>query len=250
MIEQQYIETFQLLFLRQLGERLDKNHYALKGGCNLRFYLKSIRYSEDIDFDVKIIAKDTLKLNVRKILAAPSFIKTLASKGISIVEKSEPKQSETTQRWKVAFQVTGSQLSIHTKIEFSRRNLDSGTSFEAVDSDLTHGYGLYPVYSNHYDKHTAFHQKIDALIQRTETQARDIFDLELLLTAGATISPTAGTDKESLEKAQNNARSVSYKDFTSQVLAYLLPAFRSGYPEERWNKTVEKTVNLLERMKS
>ena len=47
------VEQFHLLFLEQLGRKLDKRHYALKGGCNLRFYLRSVRYSEDMDLDVQ-----------------------------------------------------------------------------------------------------------------------------------------------------------------------------------------------------
>ena len=31
------------------GAHVDKSLFALKGGCNLRFFLKSIRYSENID---------------------------------------------------------------------------------------------------------------------------------------------------------------------------------------------------------
>lgn len=53
----QAVEVFHLIFLRALvakGE--DKSLIALKGGCNLRFYFGSIRYSEDIDFDVVVMA--------------------------------------------------------------------------------------------------------------------------------------------------------------------------------------------------
>ena len=53
----QAVERFHLLFLSQLGTRVDKNLYGLKGGCNLRFYWKSIRYSQDIDFDVRTVAR-------------------------------------------------------------------------------------------------------------------------------------------------------------------------------------------------
>jgi len=34
----EYVERFHLLFLAQLGHNLDKSCYALKGGCNLRFF--------------------------------------------------------------------------------------------------------------------------------------------------------------------------------------------------------------------
>lgn len=47
------VEQFHLLFLEQLGKVVDKQLTALKGGCNLRFFLKSIRYSEDMDIDIQ-----------------------------------------------------------------------------------------------------------------------------------------------------------------------------------------------------
>jgi hypothetical protein len=35
-IPRQYVELFHLLFLTQIGRKLDKRFYALKGGCNMR----------------------------------------------------------------------------------------------------------------------------------------------------------------------------------------------------------------------
>ncbi|HPK68679.1 MAG TPA: hypothetical protein PKY11_02195, partial [Kiritimatiellia bacterium] len=46
------VELFHLILLDLLGRKTDRKLYALKGGCNLRFFLKSIRYSEDMDIDV------------------------------------------------------------------------------------------------------------------------------------------------------------------------------------------------------
>jgi len=39
----QVVEQFHLVFLTLLGRALDKRLYAIKGGCNLRFYFKSFR---------------------------------------------------------------------------------------------------------------------------------------------------------------------------------------------------------------
>src|SRR5262249_6126436 len=96
-----YIELFHLIFLRQLEGKLDKKMYALKGGCNLRFYFKSIRYSEDIDFDVSIISKTTLENKINKILDSVSFKRILQSKGMNLIQYHPTKQTETTQRWKL-----------------------------------------------------------------------------------------------------------------------------------------------------
>jgi hypothetical protein len=98
---QQQIELFHLIFLRHLNERIDKAHFALKGGCNLRFYFKSIRYSQDIDLDVKVIAKDTLKAQINKLLGSSPLSQVLQTRGLSIFEVNPTKQTETTQRWKL-----------------------------------------------------------------------------------------------------------------------------------------------------
>jgi hypothetical protein len=43
----QHVEFFHLVFLRALVARgEDKGLFALKGGSNLRFFFRSVRYSE------------------------------------------------------------------------------------------------------------------------------------------------------------------------------------------------------------
>lgn len=123
------IELFHLLFLRQLEGKFDKKLYALKGGCNLRFFFKSIRYSEDIDFDVSIISKDTLENKINKILRGEIFRRILLGKGIELIQANSSKQTETTQRWKVLLRVNNFAIPIPTKIEFSRRVMDEYKPF-------------------------------------------------------------------------------------------------------------------------
>src|SRR3990167_3152394 len=92
------VELFHLLFFNQLGRKLDKKLYALKGDCNMRFYFNSIRYSEDMDIDVQTIAKDTLRKNVNQILDSVPFKNILQTNNLQILNFSEPKQTQTTQR--------------------------------------------------------------------------------------------------------------------------------------------------------
>src|SRR5471030_2169288 len=93
----QCVELFHLLFLSQLGRKLDKKLYALKGGCNMRFYFNSIRYSEDMDIDIQIVNKDTLYKNVNQIFNSTSFKYILQTYDIGILNTSAPKQTATTQ---------------------------------------------------------------------------------------------------------------------------------------------------------
>lgn len=117
MNPRQIVEQFHLIFLNQLGQKLDKKLYALKGGCNLRFYFNSIRYSEDMDLDVQTIATLTLRNKVNQILNADSFQRILTARNIILRHYSEPKQTETTQRWKLDLRLPNSSAAINTRIE-------------------------------------------------------------------------------------------------------------------------------------
>ncbi|MBI5378664.1 MAG: nucleotidyl transferase AbiEii/AbiGii toxin family protein, partial [Nitrospirae bacterium] len=213
----QYVELFHLLFLDQLGRKLDKRFYALKGGCNLRFYLKSIRYSEDMDIDIHDIPKDKLQDTVSGILRSKPFVQILQVHGITIGRWSEPKQTETTQRWKAGLTVAGSDVMLPTKIEFSRRGMKEIAVFEAVDSELVRNYNISPIMSNHYDSHSAYEQKVEALITRSATQARDIFDLNLLLNTGVDRTLSSSTLQSRLHEAESTVMSVTFDVFKSQV---------------------------------
>src|SRR5262245_20661789 len=105
--EREAIEIFHLVFVTQLGRRVDKALFAIKGGCNLRFFCRSIRYSEDIDFDICTMARSTLAKNVDTVLALPAFRQTLRAKEIEIEHVTSAKQTDTTQRWKVGIQLAG-----------------------------------------------------------------------------------------------------------------------------------------------
>jgi predicted nucleotidyltransferase component of viral defense system len=239
------IELFHLLFLRQLEGKLDKKLYSLKGGCNLRFFFKSIRYSEDIDFDVTIISKTTLENKINKILSSPDFQRILQNKNIEIAQSNPAKQIETTQRWKVLLRIRNSTIAIPTKIEFSRRKLDTGVVYAAIDNEIIHQHALYPIICNHYDINTAFLQKVNALINRTETQARDIFDLKWLLDQGATAQLNNFTSQE-IQLAIENTHGIQYEDFKGQVVAYLMDEYKQFYDSpEKWNTISKQVVSTL-----
>jgi predicted nucleotidyltransferase component of viral defense system len=241
----QHVELFHLLFLDFLGRKLEKDLYSLKGGCNLRFFLKSIRYSQDIDLDVQIIRKDTLQNLVNKILHSTPFGMVLRTQGISIGEISEPKQTETTQRWKVKLIVLNA-MSVNTKIEFSRRGITDLLQFDAIDPLIIQNYKLTPILANHYTKEAAFKQKISALALRNETQARDLFDLYHLLRIGVKKPQTTKEMEDQTKKAIENALSLTYEEFLGQVVAFLPLDYQQQYRQiELWNAMVDDVVKQL-----
>jgi predicted nucleotidyltransferase component of viral defense system len=248
--DRQAIEIFHLLFLRAFGARVDKALFALKGGCNLRFFLKSIRYSEDMDLDVQTMAIGTLQNNVNRLLETPAFLQALRAQGIELARTAQPKQTGTTQRWKLGLRILESGTEILTKIEFSRRGLDSQAVVEPVDPDIIRAYRLYPVIVQHYSVRAAFAQKVSALALRQQVQSRDVFDLKLLLDAGGAAQPLLPTATKHLVAAIENALAVDYDAFAGQVLAYLEPEYQEYYGNKKaWNELHEQVINALEALR-
>jgi predicted nucleotidyltransferase component of viral defense system len=223
---------------------------VVKGGCNLRFWLGSVRFSEDLDLDVIVTAKETLKRKVDRLLAEP-LPTLLRTSGLRIASFSAPKQTDTTPRWKVMLEQSGIATPFHTKIEFSRRPSLGEHSYEAVSSALTSRYRMGPTIAAHYSSRAAIAQKIAALAHRTETQARDVFDLaHLLATTGPLVSLEPST-KRDLAAATDRALSVSYDDFSGQVTAFLEPEHRELYASrDAWDSLQSSVLDALEGARS
>jgi predicted nucleotidyltransferase component of viral defense system len=246
----QAIEVFHLLFLRALRERVGPGLYCLKGGCNLRFYCKSIRYSEDIDLDVHTVALGTLQKNVETTLRSDAFVRTLRAQEILVGDFSAPKQTPTTQRWKVQIRNKGAAENIPTKIEFSRRRFDPETLLEPVDAEIIARYKLYPVLVQHYSPSTALMHKIEALALRNETQARDVFDLKFLFDASVRTELHA-TTRKLIPEAVVKAIGIGFDDFSGQVVAYLEPEYQQYYRDKRvWERLQEDVMTRLEALAS
>ena len=105
--ERQAVEVFHLHFVRLLMAGRDKGGLIVKGGCNLRFFFGSIRYSEDLDLDVRHVSEEALGTRVRSVLDSTVLEESLQIAGIAVVRTSAPKQASTTQRWKIAIRIRG-----------------------------------------------------------------------------------------------------------------------------------------------
>ncbi len=244
LTEREATELFHLLFLEYLGRTINKSLYALKGGCNLRFFLLSPRYSEDMDLDIQTIGRGTLQNKVERLLKNIAFNVALKARGITILDHSTPKQTDTTQRWKIAIEVAGASET-HTKIEFSRRKMSAKTLYEPISRELAMTYQLSPIMANHYTKEEAFLQKIHALAGRSVTQARDLFDLYHLVQCGVNPSQVSVPQKV-LSQAASVAFNVSYEDYCSLVVAYLPHDQQKVYQEETlWDQIVLNISEVL-----
>lgn len=235
------VELFHLMFLRQFSASTDAKLYAIKGGCNLRFFFDSARYSEDLDIDICIISQETLKAKVDKLLASPALLKLLQSYGVTQLLVSTPKQTPTTQRWKIQLYYEVAEMPYHTKIEFSRRNDGINPVLSNVGMKICQKYRLPPIRLPHYALKEAMAQKLLALAMRSQTQARDIFDLYLLLHHG---SPELSSyfEKNILSQAEEALLSVSFDDYKSQVVNFLEPDEQVIYNNKDYWATISGGV--------
>jgi hypothetical protein len=176
----QIVELFHLHFVRLLCSGPDKGRFAIKGGCNLRFFFESVRYSEDVDLDVAELPVHALRERVSRILEAPTLSLPLRGRGIAVRSVSTPKQTETTQRWKVGLAAEGRSMPLHTKIEFSRRKTTEEAKVEPVAAGVLAEHQLMPILAPHYPLAAALRQQVGALVGRSTVQARDVFDLGVL----------------------------------------------------------------------
>lgn len=136
-------------------------------------------------------------------------------------------------------------MTLPTKIEFSRRGLQEDIAFSAVDRQLLSGYEMPPILSNHYTKKAMYQQKILALAERQQPQARDVFDLYLLL--GQNANEREGIHMDTLIAAKQNAKTLTYEEFKSQVIAYLLPEYQAQFDSvEIWTGIVQDVVASLD----
>lgn len=215
----QAIEFFHLAFLQVLQGRLDQASYVLKGGANLRYFFDSVRYSEDIDLDASGIEVWALEEKVDGALRAPALATLLRGGGLAVGGFSKPKQTETTQRWKVPLIVTGRGEPLRTKIEFGRRNGEKRLILEAVPGRVVAPYALRAPSVRHYLGDAATEQKIEALAGRSETQARDVFDLDLLLRHQPELGVTLTAAVR--EQAAGRALELPFAAFRDQVLPFV-----------------------------
>lgn len=246
-------EIFHLEFLRWLGRKVDASHYALKGGANLRFFYGSIRYSEDMDLNARVVRTDTLRDKVMQILRSSAFQNTLKPFGIKEIvppEISKSKQTTTTQRFKIHL-ISPRNEDFFTKVEFSRREFDNNIKIESVSSIILLEYKLAPVLVPHYDITSAISQKLKALAARKIIQARDAFDLYLLSSQiGLSDKKGVKTDLLTAKKASENILEISFDQFRDTVVSYLSAEDQKIYDSPRiWDEIKLKTADFIGELK-
>jgi hypothetical protein len=108
-------------------------------------------------------------------------------------------------------------------------------------------YELLPVLAQHYSRETAYFQKISALSLRKVPQARDVFDLKLLLDGGAGKDKLPAKVAGEISRALENAMTIGFDEFSGQVLAYLAPEYQEYYGSRKvWEALQNEVIGALE----
>jgi predicted nucleotidyltransferase component of viral defense system len=249
----QHVECFHLILLRVMESHLNRATWVVKGGVNLRVWFGSRRYSEDLDLDAVGSASHVLRERFDGILRGRALADLLASQGLEVVRFSRPKQTETTQRWKLQLKAAAVTVPLHTKVEFSRRGShDEEYRLEPARSEIVRPYGLPVPTVNHYTARSAVRQKIHALAHRAEVQARDVWDLEhLLRSIAADPRPLPAAVKRTLPAATDRVMALEYDVFKSQVVPYLSPEDRALYgTPDAWDRMRELVIDRLQEFES
>lgn len=233
----QVIELFHLAFFQVLQARLDQARYVVKGGANLRYFFESLRYSEDVDLDGIDIESWRLEEKIDAVLASSAMELLLRAADLTVEQVTKPKQTETTQRWKPSIAVGGRRAPLRTKIEFSHREDDPRRILEAVPDRVVAPYGLRAPTMLHYMADAAIEQKIEALAQRSETQARDVFDLELLLRRHRSAVRLGRVEPRLLDAAIERNFELPFEAFQAQVVPFLDPEVIDLYDDRAsWDR--------------
>lgn len=242
-------ELFHIEFLRWFGRKIKPRQYVIKGGVNIRLFFKSIRYSEDMDLDVEGAGVAAVQEAVMSILGAESFQNTLKPFGIERIglpDMTKAKQTETTQRFK-AHLYTYAGEDLFTKIEFSRRGFGGTPVIEGIPDAILRAYKASPLLIPHYDIASAVVQKIGALVGRSVTQARDIFDLYALGPQYDPLRYHLDIDTQTLAKAHEKAFSIDFEEFRDTVIAYLANEDTLSYSTpEAWDDIKLKVARFIE----
>lgn len=240
------IELFHFAFLEVAGAQLRPAVFALKGGGNLRLFLRSKRRSRDLDLD--FLGTDFARFGdrVHGVLKSPTLATLLQARQITLVGLRRSKDTATVKRWKLSLAAPGLEES-PTKIEFSWRGTAAVPIVERCDGELAQRLGARPIIVNHYPPVHAIEQKVDALAERSETQPRDVFDLDHLLRRYPDAFEAAALKRSVIGEAIVRVRGLTYADYQTLVVDSLEEEVEPVYRgQDAWAGMQQDVASRLE----
>lgn len=243
------------LLVELMGNSLHKE-LVLKGGLAMRAVHGSVRYTKDIDLDADLKHS---KERVQGIVAR-SIARAVGSGLIDNPRVTEPKQTETTLRWKINGNMPGSNAPLQLTVEVSRRATLSDGHIIEVPLSPDYASGITGAKVRVLDSQAIAVTKVMALTDPKRMAPRDLYDLHVLIMAEVQ-EPTAllaSLPHERLQEAMTELwpkiESMSFEQFRNEVVPYLPAKAAAAFTEEAFTEMqvtvgdrVEKWLAAAER---
>lgn len=222
-----------------------KNEIVLKGGFAMRVLTGSARYTKDID----LAASPSLPPSV-----VQGFIRKAMTdiKNTGLIQNlivTEPKQTDTTQKWKIGGVVNSQE--VHFTIELSRRNEMSSEFLETVPYKGTSlGKSAVPLTCINLTK--MVEAKFDCVKNPIREAPRDIYDLYLLISMN--VKPTMEAIRAYGEDVLTEMRNyiwdkldkMDYAVAKEKLLTFMPPAAAIQVTEATWEEMRLKVGAAIE----
>jgi hypothetical protein len=207
-----------------------------------------------MDLDGTGQASEAIRGSLIGMFENSAFTRRLQSFGIRELDPGEGpnKNTETTCRYKFGV-VVGGGIRYPTKVEvsFRERHVADKAVLEAPTPEILQAYGMDTLEVRHYAREAAARQKIEALAGRREAQARDVFDLHMLVPDQAPDNLVQllakGIADNRLKEAHERALAITYAEYEGQVFEFLGEEARSRYGTQgAWDEMRLRAATLIE----
>lgn len=251
-------EALQMRVLSELFRHTRRHEIVVKGGMGMRVSVNSLRYTKDIGLDANPMTEAE---QTREWVRASIRTAVFASSGyISNIKITEPKQTDTTLRWKVNGLLADTSEPFQLTVEVSRRGFHAKGHIVTTTFTPPAEYNLPPVMVEVYDSEALMVSKISAMLNDNRDAPRDLYDLGILFKMG--VEPGCElmkelfrkqkmTPEEMMDKLWKKLDMFTWERFGEEVLPYFEKAQASRFNEEYFSGFVlmvgEKLQELLSR---
>lgn len=212
------------LLVELMGNAMHKE-LVLKGGMAMRAVHGSVRYTKDIDLDADLkYSKGRVQGIVKR-----SIERAVSSGLIANAKVTEPKQTETTLRWKIVGTQPGSDAPLNLTVEVTRRATITNGHIIEVPLPAVYGGGAPGVKVRVLDSQAIAVTKVLALTDPKRMAPRDLYDLHVLIEAKVDDPthlllslPEAGVRlPQAMAELWPKIEAMTYEQFKNDVIPYL-----------------------------
>jgi len=163
---------------------------------------------------------------------------------------SEPKQTETVQRWKIGGMCGKTEISM--TVEVSRRGLPPPAHRTEVRFEPMSEYGLAPVIIDTYSPTAIAAGKVFALLSHNRSAPRDIYDLQMLVTmevrppVDLIAAAGVGQIEEMLTSLWDKLELMPYSVARDALVDYMPKDVMASFNEDTWEDFRLRTGQSVE----